>query len=155
MDYAGGTEPLRERYGAGDATKFDLLLDMVGGDALEFAAAQLLRPGAAIAHIQNAGSNPAANERHRAAAAAGTGPRWSVITCRPSGAQLAEIGKLLASGAVRLNIGHKLPVDQARDWPASPPPSLQTATQRTRRPPALPRMCCAAQRVGENRWREL
>ena len=113
VDYALGTEPLRASYAGSDATKFDLLIDMVGGDVLEFAVAHLLRPGAAIAHIMNSGSNAAANEKHKAASDAGAGPRWNPILAYPSGAELAEIAQLLASGKAKLNIGHKLPVEQA------------------------------------------
>ena len=120
VDYALGTEPLRASYAGSDATKFDLLIDMVGGDVLEFAVAHLLRPGAAIAHIVNSGSNAAANEKHKAASDAGAGPRWNVILAYPSGAELAEIAQLLASGKAKLNIGHKLPVEQVLLLSTSP-----------------------------------
>ena len=117
VDYAGGTAALKERFGSDDA-KFDIVLDLVGGETLEFAAKELLRAGGAISHVQNGGSNPEANEKHAAAAAAG-GPRWAVTLVQPSGAQLEEIAKLIAAGKARLNVAKSFSLSEVR--PPSPP----------------------------------
>ena len=111
VDYAGGNAALRERYGGSEDTKFDILLDLVGGETLEFAAAELLRAGGAIAHVQNAGSDAAANEKHAAVAAVG-GPRWAVTLVQPSGAQLEKIAKLFAEGKARLNVVKSFPLSE-------------------------------------------
>ena len=56
----------------------------VGGDNLEFAVAHLLRPGAAVGHVLNAGSVADNNKRHKEAAQAGTGPRFTEILAHVS-----------------------------------------------------------------------
>jgi NADPH:quinone reductase-like Zn-dependent oxidoreductase len=123
VDYAGGAAALRERYAGSDATKFDILVDLVGGETLEFAIAELLRPGAAVAHVGTPGSDPAANARHRAAAIAGGGaPRWTETIVRPSGTQLAEIAALFAAGRARLNIAQTFPLHKVPPPPILPPP---------------------------------
>ena len=58
----------------------------VGGDNLEFAVAHLLRPGAAVGHVLNAGSVADNNKRHKEAAQAGTGPRFTEIHAHVSSA---------------------------------------------------------------------
>ena len=120
VDYAGGAADLRARYGGSDDAKFDIVLDLVGGETLEVAAAELLRAGGAIAHVQNAGSNPAANAKHAEAAAAG-GPRWAVTLVQPSGAQLEEIAKLIGEGKVRLHVAKSFPLSEVRSASAAAP----------------------------------
>ena len=58
----------------------------VGGDNLEFAVAHLLRPGAAVGHVLNAGSVADNNKRYKEAAQAGTGPRFTEILAHVSSA---------------------------------------------------------------------
>ena len=113
VDYAGGAADLRARYGGSDETKFDIVLDLVGGETLEVAAAELLRAGGAIAHVQNAGTDHAANAKHAAAAAAG-GPRWATILVQPSGAQLEELARLIGEGKLRLHIAKSFPLSEVR-----------------------------------------
>ena len=58
----------------------------VGGDNLEFAVAHLLRPGAAVGHVLSPGSVADNNKRHKEAAQAGTGPRFTEIHAHVSSA---------------------------------------------------------------------
>ena len=143
VDYAGGAADLRARYGGSDDAKFDIVLDLVGGETLEVAAAELLRAGGAIAHVQNAGSNPDANAKHAEAAAAG-GPRWAVTLVQPSGAQLEEIAKLIGEGKVRLHVAKSFPLSEVGSASAAAPfcrarapaAARKRAERMPRRPPA-------------------
>ena len=56
----------------------------VGGDNLDFAVAHLLRPGAAVGHVRSRGSVDDSNKRHKEAAQAGTGPRFTEILAHVS-----------------------------------------------------------------------
>ena len=56
----------------------------VGGDNLDFAVAHLLRPGAAVGHVRSRGSVDDSTKRHKEAAQAGTGPRFTEILAHVS-----------------------------------------------------------------------
>ena len=79
---------------------FDVILDFVGGQAIETAPA-LLAHGGTITSITDA----------RARTELGGNYVW----VRPDSAQLAELGQLVLDGIVRVEIAQTFPLEQAAD----------------------------------------
>jgi NADPH:quinone reductase-like Zn-dependent oxidoreductase len=111
---AGGAAALRDRYGANEATKFDLLFDVLGGELLEVAAEHLVKASGAVLHVRNAGLDDAALKRHEHAAKkkGAAGPAWHTILVQPNGEQLAHIGALFAQAKLRCHVAHVLPLEE-------------------------------------------
>ena len=101
-----GAEPVAYGDGLVDAARaaapdgFDVVLDYVGGQAIETAPA-LLRPGGTIASITDARARDELGGQY--------------VWVRPDSADLAHLADLAARGVVKVEIAQTFPLEQAAD----------------------------------------
>ena len=108
FDYAAGCEALGDKYGK---SKFDAILDLVGGDLLQCAVTQLLKPsGATVIHVRNRGADAETAARLEEEATRRSA-RWHTILVKPSGEQLAQLAELIEAGKLRVNVAHVMPLE--------------------------------------------
>lgn len=108
-DYAD-VEGLVKRYAS--ASKFDILLDVIGGALLDTTASQLLAPGGVLTHVRNRGGSQDQVAQYEKAAAEG-GPVFQVTLVQPSGKQMAQLGELFKAGKLVVRVAAKHPLEEA------------------------------------------
>jgi NADPH:quinone reductase-like Zn-dependent oxidoreductase len=102
----GANEPIdytRQKF-ENAARDVDLVLDLIGGETQERSWAVLKKGGVLLSLVQ-----PPAVEKAKA-----LGVRAAFVAGHPSGAQLAEITKLIDSGELKLTIDRILPLSEVR-----------------------------------------
>ena len=102
------------RHGGGEDAKFDVIFDLVAGDA-ELKSYNLLRRGGYYLHVFNTGTDPQRAAETRAAwAEDGSGRHYEGPTLvTPDGAALAEVSRLIDAGKLRVEVSQVLPLEEA------------------------------------------
>jgi NADPH:quinone reductase-like Zn-dependent oxidoreductase len=113
FDYAAGPDALAAAFGGSDATKFHIVLDVVGGPLLDAAVRHCVAPGGFVSEVLNRGTDSEAAARYAAAAADGSGPKYEATLVQPSGAQLMRLAELIDAGKLRVKVAQTLPLEQA------------------------------------------
>ena len=113
FDYASGPDALVAAFGASDAVKFDIVLDVVGGALLDAAVRHCVKAGGFVSEVLNRGTDSDAAARYAAAAADGSGPKYEATLVAPSGAQLARLAALIDAGKLNVKVAQTLPLEQA------------------------------------------
>lgn len=90
--------------------KFDIIVDVIGGDMLNTAAAKALKPGGFVSAIMNRDSG-AVNE-HTKAKTEGCTHKYAETLVQPNGAQLGRIAELIDSGKVKVTVAQRFPLEQ-------------------------------------------
>ena len=107
-DYANGAAGLESDF---QSRKFDIVFDVIGGDLLD-ASAKVLVDGGVITHIMNRGTN-GADQRYKAAAESGIGPKFEITLVQPNGPDLQKAAELFDSGKLTIKIAKELPLENA------------------------------------------
>lgn len=109
-DTNGGVEGLK----AFADNKFDIVLDVVGGEYIKAAYEHCLKKDGVLTHVLNRGGVDAAFEAEvQKASDAGTGPKFAKTLVQPSGEQLALFAKLINEGKLKVKVAQTLPLEQA------------------------------------------
>ena len=107
---------------------FDAVIDLIGGD-VEVRSLRVLKGSGVFVSVLNSGwikqrglglgalSVMWHMAKGKALSLVRMGPRYKMILVYPSGAQLAEVAKLLATGAVKPIVDRVLPLEQAAVGP--------------------------------------
>ena len=106
VDYGLGLEASLAAFGGGgDEAKFDIILDVVGGEMLDYAAAHVLKAGGIVTHVMNRGSGAS-----KLVAAKGDGKRFASTLIKPDGTQCKLIAELMDAGKLSVKVAkeHRL-----------------------------------------------
>jgi NADPH:quinone reductase-like Zn-dependent oxidoreductase len=93
----------------GDANKFDIILDVVGGRLLEFSHQRLMKAGGCVSHVFNRGSDHAGYNAHLQA----TGVNFQATLVQPNGAQMAQLAAMFGAGDLVVRVAATMPLEQA------------------------------------------
>lgn len=107
-------ELLKRNGGGGDEAKFDVVFDLVAGDA-ELKSYKLLRNNGYYLHVFNTGTDPERSARTKAEwAEDGSGRHYEGPTLvKPDGKALAEVSKLIDAGKLKVQVNKVLPLEEA------------------------------------------
>jgi NADPH:quinone reductase-like Zn-dependent oxidoreductase len=111
FDYAAGCDALGDAYGSSDAKKFDVVLDLLGGDLMRCAVTRLLKPGATVIHVRNRGADEAMVAQLQEEVSQ-RGCAWHSIFVQPSGEQLAQLAQLIEAGKLRVHVAAVMPLEE-------------------------------------------
>ena len=99
VDYGLGLEASLAPFAADAAKAFDIILDVTGGEWLDYAAAHVLKAGGIVTHVMNRGSGDS-----KLVAAKGDGRRFATTLIRPDGAQCKQIAELMDAGKLKVKV---------------------------------------------------
>lgn len=107
VDYTAGVEQCLAPFQAAD-TKFDAIMDVIGGELLDVATAKCLKEGGIVSEIMNKGS-----QGSKVVGAGGSGVRFATTLIQPNGQQLAHLAQHIDAGKLKVQIAKTLPLEQA------------------------------------------
>jgi hypothetical protein len=107
VDYAPGVEAALKPF-ADEAQQFDIVIDTIGGEMVDFAAKHCLRKGGIVSHIMNKGSGDS-----KVVGAGGDGVRFATTLIAPNGQQAAQVAALIDAGKLKIKVAHEFPLEQA------------------------------------------
>jgi len=107
VDYGLGLEASLAPFAADDAKKFDIILDVTGGEWLDHAAKSVLKAGGVITHVMNRGSGDS-----KVVAAKGDGARFETTLIAPSGAQCKQIAELMDAGKLQVKVAKEYALEE-------------------------------------------
>lgn len=91
--------------------KFDIIVDVIGGDMLNTAAAKALKPGGFVSAVLNRGSGTV--DAHTRAQTEGCTHTYKETLVQPNGEQLTRIAELIDGGKVKLTVAQRFPLEEA------------------------------------------
>jgi NADPH:quinone reductase-like Zn-dependent oxidoreductase len=116
LDYtqANWDEEFLKKNGGEDDAKFDVIFDLVAGDA-ELKSYKLLKNNGYYLHVFNTGTDQERTAKTKAEwAADGSGRHYEGPTLvKPDGKALAEVSKLIDEGKLKIEISEVLPLEEA------------------------------------------
>lgn len=97
---------------ASHAHGFDLVVDLMGKEALDAAVGSLLKPTGAVAHVQGPYTDAAKVKEYSEA----LGPRFLAVVAKPSGARLEAVAHMIADKKYDVTKPFKtFPLEQAAE----------------------------------------
>lgn len=110
-DTQGGVDGIKSSFAD---KKFDIVLDVVGGDYIKAAYEHALKKEGVLSHVLNRGGVDAAFEAEvQKASDAGTGPKFFKTLVQPSGQSMALFASLINEGKLKVKVAKTMPLKEA------------------------------------------
>lgn len=107
IDYTLGVEQCLQPY-TDDARKFDIIIDVIGGEFLDHATKHVLKEGGVVSEVMNRGTGESA-----VAAQQGAGVRYAATLVQPSATQLRHVTEHIDAGSLQVKVAKQYPLDAA------------------------------------------
>ena len=105
VDYTVGIQQCLAPF---TGNKFDIILDVIGGEFLDYATKNVLKEGGIVSEVMNRGTGESDVAKEQ-----GAGVRFATTLIQPNGAQLKHLAEHIDAGKLKVKVAQRYPLEQA------------------------------------------